>query len=959
MSPLRRIGDVLRWPRGTLALQLTGVLLLISILPLLIYYVVSYRAAERTILDVASQQGLQTLRNQRDYLVLQFEQVESLAANLSQIDEITNTLSRINNNATRGSIYDSLATKARIGYLLSNYRNLGGLVSIDIFTLDGTHFHVGDTLTGSNERSELRNELLERTLRSNAFVTWHGVEDNIEKASSSQKVLAASKMLVSARSSWLRAEPVAMLLINYSTDYLHERLSTVSIGPGASLMVLDEQRRLIYHPDKNKIGQPVAAEFAALLEGSSGSFTQRLGDDDVLLSYEVIPEKNWYVLSIIPKQTLLAPMADIRRVAGVMLLFMMLLVLVLLRLFAMRIVEPIGAIAQGFKNFQINHLAPGWRMPRPRSLKPIADLAQWFNTFLDHMDQRKESETRLRIAATAFEAQEGMLVLDADVRILQANGAQHAVTGHAADEIIGHGVDMLGFERHGASLFPEMRRTVECTGSWKGEVWSRRKNGERYPAWVTLAGVRDERDVLTHFVVTLTDITERKASEEENRKLAFYDPLTGLPNRRLLMERLRQAMLDCPQHGQSLALMFLDLDKFKTLNDTLGHDVGDALLCQVAQRLVHCVREVDTVARLGGDEFVVLIEGLDERGDQAAVQAEGVALKIMCELNQDYEDLAGEVYHSTSSIGIAIHSDVDSTLEELMKQADIALYQAKEAGRNTLRFFEPAMQARLMARAALEQNMRRALAEDQFKIYLQPKVDVHGSIVGAEALVRWEQPGCGIVPPQSFIALAEETGLIVQLGEVVLRKACKQLVTWAGHPRRRHLGIAVNVSPREFRHAEFVANVLRVVEQTGADPARLTLEITESLFVDDVKDIVAKMNALRQRGISFALDDFGTGYSSLAYLKEMPLQELKIDRSFVNDVLTDASDATIARAVIAMGHELGIEVVAEGIETAVQYEFLRANGCRLFQGYFFSPPIPPEKFHQLLEDDIPCVELSL
>jgi diguanylate cyclase (GGDEF)-like protein/PAS domain S-box-containing protein len=544
-----------------------------------------------------------------------------------------------------------------------------------------------------------------------------------------------------------------------------------------------------------------------------------------------------------------------------------------------------------------------------------------------------------------------MLVLDADARILQANGAQQAITGHASDDIIGHGAETLGFERQGVAFFPEMRRAVERTGSWKGEVWNRRKDGGRYPAWVTLAGVRNEHEVLTHFVVTLTDITERKASEEEIRKLAFYDPLTGLPNRRLLVDRLRQAMLDCPRRRQSLALMFLDLDKFKTLNDTLGHDVGDALLRQVAQRLVHSVREVDTVARLGGDEFVVLVEGLDAVSAIAAVQAERIASKILCTLNEDYDELAGAAYHSTSSIGIALHSGADCKLEELMKQADIALYQAKEAGRNTLRLFEPAMQARLMARAALEKDMRQALAEDEFRIYLQPKVGADRGIVGAEALVRWERPGRGIVPPQAFITLAEETGLILPLGEAVLRQACEQLVAWSADPRWRQLGIAVNVSPREFRQADFAARVLRIVEQTGADAARLTLEITESLFVDDVLDVVGKMSLLRSHSISFALDDFGTGYSSLANLKQMPLQELKIDRSFVSDVLTDANNATIARAVIAMGLELGIEVVAEGIETEAQYEFLQANRCRLFQGYLFSAPVPPQKFQRLLEEE--------
>jgi diguanylate cyclase (GGDEF)-like protein len=408
-------------------------------------------------------------------------------------------------------------------------------------------------------------------------------------------------------------------------------------------------------------------------------------------------------------------------------------------------------------------------------------------------------------------------------------------------------------------------------------------------------------------------------------------------------------MLDCSRRKQSLALMFLDLDKFKMLNDTLGHDSGDSLLRKVGQRLVHCVREVDTVARLGGDEFVVLVEGLGASDNEAATQAEVVALKILRALNESYEDLAGSAYHSTSSIGIVVFSGSGCSLEELMKRADIALYQAKEGGRNTLRFFDPAMQAKVVARDALERSVRQGLLDDQFKIYFQPKVSRERTIVGAEVLVRWKHPERGIVQPESFIALAEETGLIVQLGQVVLRKACAQLLEWSWHPGRRHLGIAVNVSPREFRQPDFVAHVLGIIEQTGADPGKLTLEITEGLFVDNVTDIVEKMTVLRRQGISFALDDFGTGYSSLAYLKKMPLQELKIDRSFVRDVLRDPNDATIARAIIALGQELGIEVVAEGIETEAQYDFLTANGCRSFQGYLFSPPVPLELFHRLLD----------
>lgn len=938
----------LAWRRSKFSLQLTGILLLISIVPLLIYYIAFYRTTERTILAIASQQSMEMLRNQKAYLLLQLDQLESLAANLSQVDEINSTLAR-SNTSTPESSYDILATKARIGYLLSNYRNLSGLVSIDIFALNGSHYHVGDTLTGSDERSDLRDRFWDRTIRARTSVTWHGVEDNVQKYSSTQKVLAVSKMLISTSSSWLKAEPVAMLLINYSTDYLHQHFDAIKMGDGAFMLVLDDQQRLIYHPDKSKIGSAVAAGFAGLLDGASGSFIQRLGNADVLLSYEKIPDKNWCVVSIIPMETLLASMSNVRQVAGVMLVVMVALIIFLLRLFTVRVIGPIGDIADGFKNFQLNKIAPGWRMALPKSLESVSDLAQWFNTFLETMESRRESDTRLRIAATAFESQDGMFVSDADAVILQVNSALVSITGYSAAEVIGKTLDIFSSDRNGANFFHDMRRIVENTGAWHGEVWNRRKNGELYPVWLAVTGVKNDNNVITHFVSTLTDITERKARDEEIRHLAFYDSLTGLPNRRLLTDRLHQAMLDCPRRKQSVALMFLDLDKFKILNDTLGHDVGDSLLKQVAQRLVRCVREVDTVARLGGDEFVVLIEGLNAATTEAAAQAEVVALKILGALKDRYDDLGNMDYQCTSSIGITLFSDSECKIDELMKQADIALYQAKDAGRNTLRFFDPDMQAKVMARAALEQSVRQGLVRNEFKIYFQPKTGVDKRPVGAEVLVRWQHPERGIMPPSSFVALAEETGLIIQLGQMVLRAACEQLVAWAGHPRAQHLVISVNVSARQFRQPDFVATVLGIVDATGANPDNLMLEITESLFVDNVMDIVEKMTVLRRRGISFALDDFGTGYSSLAYLKRMPLRELKIDKSFVRDVLTDSNDATIARAIIALGHELGLDVIAEGVETEAQFEFLVANGCRSFQGYLFSPPVPLDEFQRLID----------
>ena len=939
---------LMRWHGSRLALQMTGILLLISACPLLIYFAVAYKTTETAILDIASKQSLQNLSGQRDYLVVQLDQIESLAANLSQVEEISTKLSNIN---TTGSIsaYDSLTTKASIGYLLSKFRNLHGLVSIDIFSISGAHFHVGDTLIETSARPELLDILWDQSMRSRTFVAWAGVEDNIERYSSSQKVLPVSKILMNSNSSWLKSEPVGMLVINYSTEYLHEHFSGVELGLGGYMVVLDQQHRLIYHPDKTKIGTKVTSDFANLLSGDSGSFIQRLGTTDVLLSYERIPGKNWFIVSILPKETLLASLSNAHRVAAALLLAMMVLIALLLRLFSVRVVGPISDIAQGFRNFQTNKIEPGWRMKRPISLEPIADLAQWFNMFLESMERRQESEVQLRIAATAFESQEGMFVSDENGVILQVNSALISITGYAAEEVVGKRSDIFSSERNGPVFFAAVRSSIEETGSWCGEIWNRRKDGGLYPAWQAVTGVKNDGNVVTHFVASLTDITERKASEEEIRQLAFYDPLTGLPNRRLLLDRLHQAMLECPRRKSSFALMLLDLDKFKTLNDTLGHDVGDSLLRQVARRLVQNVREIDTVARLGGDEFVVLIEGLDMSAIEAAAQAEVVALKLLDALGAVYQDLGGAPYHSTSSIGITLFSDSQVSLDGLMKQADIALYQAKDAGRNTLRFFETDMQTKVLARAALEKSVRLGLMNNEFIVHFQPKVGIDRRAIGAEGLIRWKHPEHGLVSPGSFIAIAEETGLIVPLGQVVLRAACAQLVAWANQPEHEGLSIAVNVSMREFRQPDFVANALTIVDASGANPERLTLEITESLFAENMTDIVDKMMILRRHGISFALDDFGTGYSSLAYLKRMPLKELKIDGSFVRDVLTDPNDATIARAIIALGHELGIEVVAEGVETQAQFDFLVTNGCLTFQGYLFSAPVPLDEFQRFLD----------
>jgi diguanylate cyclase (GGDEF)-like protein len=414
-----------------------------------------------------------------------------------------------------------------------------------------------------------------------------------------------------------------------------------------------------------------------------------------------------------------------------------------------------------------------------------------------------------------------------------------------------------------------------------------------------------------------------------------------------MLDRLEQALISCARRNRHGALMLIDMDNFKALNDTQGHDVGDQLLVDVAMRLESCIREGDTVARLGGDEFVVILKDLDE-SELAATQAETVAEKIQSQLRQPYllnlpANGSGARNHShscTSSIGITLFRDQSASSDELMRRADTAMYQAKAASRNALRFFDPEMQKAVEARAAIEEDLRTAIIERQFLLNYQAQVSSSGQVIGAEALVRWQHPERGMVYPGEFIPLAEDTGLIVLLGYQVLEIACAQLAAWARRPETAHLTLAVNVSARQFSLPNVVEQVMALIDDSGAPANRLKLELTESLLLDNAEDIIAKMMALKTRGVCFSLDDFGTGYSSLSYLKRLPLDQLKIDQSFVRDVLTDANDAAIARTVVALGHSLGLAVIAEGVETEAQRDFLAESGCHAYQGYFFSRPLP-------------------
>lgn len=542
----------------------------------------------------------------------------------------------------------------------------------------------------------------------------------------------------------------------------------------------------------------------------------------------------------------------------------------------------------------------------------------------------------------------GIFRADKDGNCLFVNPRYCEISGQSISQSLGRG--------WWGAVLPEDRPQVE--NGWRlllahGTAFSvefRLARPDNGVAWVYAQAQQQigAQGECTGHICSMTDITPSKEAELEIQQLAFYDALTGLPNRRLVMDRLTQAVAGCSRTSSSCALFFIDLDNFKTLNDTLGHDIGDLLLQQVAGRLKSNVREGDTVARLGGDEFLILLENLSHDRQVAACQAELVGEKILKHLNLPYT-LAGHQSLNTPSMGITVFNDGSDSLEELMKRADLAMYQAKAAGRNTLCFFDPEMQAVVAARVAMEKDLRHALQERQFLLHYQPQVDALGHIMGAEAFVRWQHPQLGRVSPASFIPLAEETGLILPLGLWVLEAACRQLACWSANPTTAHLTLSVKVSAQQFRQLHFVDQVLATLAQTHARADLLKLELNESLLLVDVEDIIDKTVALKQHGVGFSLADLGTGYSSLSHLKRLSLDQLRVDQSFVRGLLTNPNDAAVTRSIFALAESLNLKVSAEGVETQAQRDALAAKGCHSYQGYFFSQPLPADEFEGLIK----------
>ena len=553
---------------------------------------------------------------------------------------------------------------------------------------------------------------------------------------------------------------------------------------------------------------------------------------------------------------------------------------------------------------------------------------------------REDAETvaeELRLYANAFDSSgEAMLISDRSNRIVKVNAAFTAQTGYGLDEVLGKDPKMLASGKTTKAVYEEMWRCLRDNGFWRGELWDRKKTGEVYPKWASISAIRNAQQIVMFFIASFSDISERKANEARIDYLAHHDPLTGLINRYNLENRLDQALLSAHRDELRAAVMFIDMDRFKTINDTLGHHVGDLLLIEVARRLRDSVRDSDIVARLGGDEFVVVLTGMTDNLDAASL-----ADKILRSLGQPYA-IEGNELHSSPSIGIAVYPSDGDDVPTLMKNADTAMYHAKERGRNNVQYFTAAMNAAASERLGLENDLRTALREGQLHLHYQPQVRARdGRASGVEALARWRHPTLGDIPPLKFIPVAEESGLIESLGSWVTEEACRQLSAWRAEGIDG-IRMAVNLSAQQLRSPGLVQSVATMLKHHGLKGCDLELEITESVAMENPERAITQLQALRELGIHLAIDDFGTGYSSLAYLKRLPIQVLKLDRTFVRDIETDPSDAEISVATLALAHNLGLEVIAEGVETEGQRDFLIRHQCDYLQGYLFSRPLPAE-----------------
>lgn len=745
---------------------------------------------------------------------------------------------------------------------------------------------------------------------------------------------------------------------NFLARELRRGLKNHYFGRTGYVFIINGQGDVILHPwllgNVQELGNPDAsAVFEAIIRQKNGMLEYLWHENpqekrlQKIVYFQSIPELDWIVGSTVQTEEMLQPLTNLGWIIGAIVVGSLLLVILLGLYLGNRITRPLALLAGQMERADAGALN---MRAEEDALGEIGRLGYHFNSYISRLresnlkiiaefQERIAAEQQLLIYRNAMEqALEGIIITDPEANILVVNQAFSEITGYEADEVRTQNVRLLQSGRHDQAYYHAMWKTLAQTGRWMGEVWNRRKNGEIYPQILGISAVRDGKGAVTHYVGLFHDITELKLKEERIVHQAYHDNLTGLPNRRLAMDRIEVSIAHVRRGGSKLAVLILDLDNFKNINDTLGHASGDALLLQVTNRLAAQVREEDTVARLGGDEFLLLM---------AAITSEQVVSDLVQRLLKGLSQpflVDGHELFVTASIGVAFFPNDGANAATLIKYADIAMYQAKARGKNSYCLFTSDLGERVSFLRQLESNLRQAVANCEFTVYFQPKINPFPlTLVGAEALVRWQRRDGTLVSPGDFIPLAEETGLIVPLGEQVLEQTC-QVLSMLNSRGRQRLTLSVNLSPLQFVQTNLVARTLAILQRYQIAPAQIELEITETAMMSNLAKSVATIDELVAAGLSIAIDDFGTGYSSLSYLKRFPIRTLKIDHSFIRDIIEDQSDAQLVETIILMAHNLGITVVAEGVETAAQLAWLKSRGCEQIQGFYFSRPLSAEAF---------------
>ncbi|MEE4240611.1 MAG: EAL domain-containing protein [Desulfopila sp.] len=739
-------------------------------------------------------------------------------------------------------------------------------------------------------------------------------------------------------------------------------MASFRFGTGGFASIISAQGKIIYHPLLSERNTGTEIDYAPLLpkmlQLKNGHLVQEDNDTtsglsrERLLSFLYMPDFEWFVVSSVPLAEVYAPLKKLRNIIFLTIFCTILLIVPLSLSLGASITRPLTRLI-GLMSKSPNDEHPV--ISADGASGEVGFLAGQYNKFIHSLQQstralqgeiseRIHAEQQLKLFAKVFEhALEGISITDAEGNIVAVNQAFTEITGFTEDEVIGQNPRILKSDRHDHEYYRNMWKNLTQNGHWSGEIWNRRKNGEAYPEILSISSIRNDQNEVSHYVAVFHDITEMKTKEEQIKHQAYHDALTGLPNRYLAKDRLTVSLANARRKETSVAVLFMDLDNFKRINDSLGHAAGDLLLQDVASRLQKLVREGDTVARLGGDEFQIIAVGLTSED-----QVVDLAGRIIQGFVEPFTIESHELF-ATISIGAAIFPQDGRDAETLTKSADTAMYQAKQRGKNTFALFTRDLSEQAQRRLQLEAEFRQALQKKEFTVFYQPKIEpLSGLTTSVEALVRWHKNDGSLVSPADFIPLAEETGLIIPLGDFVLDSA-REAAQLLGSIGFGTIKIAINLSPHQFKQADMVDNILAIVERNNISVSQLELEITETTMVTDIEDSVAKLNRLVNAGFSISIDDFGTGYSSLYYLKALPIDNLKIDRSFITDITTDRDDAEIVETILLMAKNLGLNVVAEGVETEEQLEILKKFGCRAIQGYYYSPPLPLESLIQYLD----------